>query len=224
MNGQIAVGWLIVEDLAMVLVLVLLPPLSEWLGGNPVSDMVGASHSLWWSLSIALVKISVFVAFMLIVGRRVFPWLLGYVAETGSRELFSLSVIAAAVGVAYGSAKLFGLSFALGAFFAGMLMRESHLSHRRRARVAAAQGCILGIVLRLGRHAVRPVHSYTLAVTSARRGCHHRLRQIAGFVRAGTRFPLPAEYRAHGVGGVGADRRVFIHINRAGHVAGAAAA
>ena len=130
MNGQIAVGWLIVEDLAMVLVLVLLPPLSEWLGGHPATDMVGASHSLWWSLSIALVKISVFVAFMLIVGRRVFPWLLGYVAETGSRELFSLSVIAAAVGVAYGSAKLFGVSFALGAFFAGMLMRESHLSHR----------------------------------------------------------------------------------------------
>jgi CPA2 family monovalent cation:H+ antiporter-2 len=130
MNGQIAVGWLIVEDLAMVLVLVLLPPLSEWLGGHPVSDMMGASHSLWWSLSIALVKISLFVAFMLVVGRRVFPWLLGYVAETGSRELFSLSVIAAAVGVAYGSAKLFGVSFALGAFFAGMLMRESHLSHR----------------------------------------------------------------------------------------------
>ncbi len=130
MNGQIAVGWLIVEDLAMVLVLVLLPPLSEWLGGHPANDMMGASHSLWWSLSIALMKISVFVAFMLIVGRRAFPWLLGYVAETGSRELFSLSVIAAAVGIAYGSARLFGVSFALGAFFAGMLMRESHLSHR----------------------------------------------------------------------------------------------
>jgi CPA2 family monovalent cation:H+ antiporter-2 len=130
MNGQIAVGWLIVEDLATVLVLVLLPPLSEWLGGHPVSDMMGASHSLGWSLSIALVKISLFIAFMLLVGRRVFPWLLGYVAETGSRELFSLSVIAAAVGIAYGSAKLFGVSFALGAFFAGMLMRESHLSHR----------------------------------------------------------------------------------------------
>jgi CPA2 family monovalent cation:H+ antiporter-2 len=130
MNGQIAVGWLIVEDLAMVLVLVLLPPLSEWLGGHAVSDMMGASHSLWWSLTIALVKISVFVLFMLVIGRRVFPWLLGYVAETGSRELFSLSVIATAVGIAYGSAKLFGVSFALGAFFAGMIMRESHLSHR----------------------------------------------------------------------------------------------
>ncbi|HEY8084937.1 MAG TPA: cation:proton antiporter, partial [Methylophilaceae bacterium] len=130
MNGQIAVGWLIVEDLATVLVLVLLPPLSEYLGGTAVSDIMVSTHTLWWSLTVALVKISVFIAFMLIVGRRVFPWLLGYVAETGSRELFSLSVIAAAVGVAYGSAKLFGVSFALGAFFAGMLMRESHLSHR----------------------------------------------------------------------------------------------
>lgn len=129
-NGQIAVGWLIVEDLAMVLVLVLLPPLAGWLGGGGELAAKGADPGLLETLMIALGKISIFVALMLVVGRRVFPWLLGYVASTGSRELFTLSVIAAAVGIAYGSAQLFGVSFALGAFLAGMVMRESHLSHR----------------------------------------------------------------------------------------------
>ena len=129
-NGRIAVGWLIVEDLAMVLVLVLLPPLAGWLGGGGEVAAKGIDRGLLETLMIALGKISIFVALMLVVGRRVFPWLLGYVAGTGSRELFTLSVIAAAVGIAYGSAQLFGVSFALGAFFAGMVMRESHLSHR----------------------------------------------------------------------------------------------
>ena len=131
-NGRIAVGWLIVEDLAMVLVLVLLPPLAGWLGGGTSGELAakGIDWGLLETLMIALGKISIFVALMLVVGRRVFPWLLGYVAGTGSRELFTLSVIAAAVGIAYGSAQLFGVSFALGAFFAGMVMRESHLSHR----------------------------------------------------------------------------------------------
>lgn len=129
-NGRIAVGWLIVEDLVMVLVLVLLPLLAGWLGGSGDLDERGGGRGLLETLMIALGKISIFVALMLVVGRRVFPWLLGYVADTGSRELFTLSVIAAAVGIAYGSAQLFGVSFALGAFFAGMVMRESHLSHR----------------------------------------------------------------------------------------------
>ena len=129
-NGRIAVGWLIVEDLAMILVLVLLPPLAGWLGGGGELAAKGIDRGLLETLLIALGKISIFVALMLVVGRRVFPWLLGYVAGTGSRELFTLSVIAAAVGIAYGSAQLFGVSFALGAFFAGMVMRESHLSHR----------------------------------------------------------------------------------------------
>ena len=131
LNGRIAVGWLIVEDLAMVLVLVLLPPLAGWLGGGAGDLAVkGVDQGLLETLMIALGKISIFVALMLVVGRRVFPWLLGYVAGTGSRELFTLCVIAVAVGIAYGSAQLFGVSFALGAFLAGMIMRESHLSHR----------------------------------------------------------------------------------------------
>jgi CPA2 family monovalent cation:H+ antiporter-2 len=130
-NGRIAVGWLVVEDLVMVLVLVLLPPLALWLGGNTeVAVEGGADRSLLTTLALTLGRISVFVALMLVVGKRLFPWLLWQIARTGSRELFTLCVIAAAVGIAYGSAELFGVSFALGAFFAGMVMRESPLSYR----------------------------------------------------------------------------------------------
>ncbi|PTR16636.1 Kef-type potassium/proton antiporter (CPA2 family) [Nitrosospira sp. Nsp2] len=130
-NGSIAVGWLIVEDLAMVLVLVLLPPLAGWMGvdpGHPTPDQ--SDSNLFTTLLITFGKVSVFVALMLIVGKRVFPKLLWHVASTNSQELFILSVIAVAIGIAYGSAMLFGVSFALGAFFAGMVMRESDLSHR----------------------------------------------------------------------------------------------
>jgi CPA2 family monovalent cation:H+ antiporter-2 len=124
-NGQIAVGWLIVEDLVMVLVLVLLPPLAPLLSGG--SDSVAGLAS---TLAITLAKVAAFIALMLVVGRRVFPRLLWLVARTGSRELFTLCVIAGAVSVAFASAKLFDVSFALGAFFAGMMMRESEFSHR----------------------------------------------------------------------------------------------
>ena len=124
-NGRIAVGWLVVEDLVTVLVLVLLPALSGILGGK--SDATG---SLWGTLAWTLFQVAAFVAFMLVVGRKLFPWFLWRVAKTGSRELFTLAVVAAAVGIAYGSSHLFGVSFALGAFFAGMVLRESELSHR----------------------------------------------------------------------------------------------
>jgi len=130
-NGSIAVGWLIVEDVAMVLVLVLLPPLADWLRGD-VSGATTDVSSLGLLISVLVTfgKVAIFIALMLIVGRRVFPRLLWYVASTNSNELFILSVIAVAIGIAYGSAMLFGVSFALGAFFAGMVMRESDLSHR----------------------------------------------------------------------------------------------
>ncbi|MGH6648640.1 YbaL family putative K(+) efflux transporter [Aquabacterium sp.] len=132
-NGRIAVGWLVVEDLVMVLVLVLLPAVAPMLGG--VQDAAhqaaaGAGQSVWMTLGLTLGKVATFIALMLVVGRRVFPKVLWLVAKTGSRELFTLCVIATAVGVAYGSAKLFDVSFALGAFFAGMMMRESEFSHR----------------------------------------------------------------------------------------------
>ncbi|MDR6216031.1 YbaL family putative K(+) efflux transporter [Paracidovorax wautersii] len=126
-TGRIAVGWLVVEDLAMVLVLVLLPPLGGWLGGTGSSE---APTHLWRTLGWTLLQVGGFVALMLVVGRRVFPWVLWQVARTGSRELFTLCVVAAAVSIAFGSAALFGVSFALGAFFAGMVMRESEFSHR----------------------------------------------------------------------------------------------
>jgi K+:H+ antiporter len=128
MNGRITVGWLVVQDLVMILVLVLLPPLSGALGAN-AGQGSGAS-GLGISLLITLGKALAFVAFMVLAGRRLLPQLLSLVARTGSRELFTLCVISAAVGVAYGASALFDVSFALGAFFAGMMMRESELSHR----------------------------------------------------------------------------------------------
>lgn len=129
-NGRIAVGWLVVEDLVCVLVLVLMPPLAGLLGGSAADAHGAGGGSLWGTLALTLAKVGAFVALMLVVGRRVFPRILWAVARTGSRELFTLCVVAAAVGVAYGSAKLFGVSFALGAFFAGMMMRESDFAHR----------------------------------------------------------------------------------------------
>ncbi|WP_019906596.1 YbaL family putative K(+) efflux transporter [Methylobacterium sp. 77] len=133
-KGRIAVGWLIVEDLAMVLALVLLPALAPSLGGT--GD--GAAHhvgdgNIWLTLALTLAKVAVFTLVMLVGGRRVVPWLLDQAARTGSRELFTLAVLALALGIAFGSAELFGVSFALGAFFAGMVLAESDLSHQAAA-------------------------------------------------------------------------------------------
>ncbi|MDQ2674232.1 MAG: cation:proton antiporter, partial [Chloroflexota bacterium] len=130
-NGRIAVGWLVVEDLVVVLVLVLLPALAPLMGGT--TDGAGhgtTSGPLWLTLAATLGKVGLFIALMLVAGRRLLPSFLWRVARTGSRELFTLAVISAAVGVAYAAARLFTVSFALGAFFAGMMMRESPLSHR----------------------------------------------------------------------------------------------
>lgn len=128
MNGRIAVGWLVVEDLATVLVLVLLPPLAGILGGEAPST--GGNQEIWIAIAKTLLEVCAFIGLMMIVGRKVIPWLLWHIAATGSRELFTLSVVAAAIGIAYGAALLFSVSFALGAFFAGMVMRESEFSHR----------------------------------------------------------------------------------------------
>lgn len=134
-RGRIAVGWLIVEDIVMVLTLVLLPPLAGLLGG--VSPINAEDRSLvmwlglgqiWGTLTIIGVKLIAFLTLMLVVGRKLIPWLLHHVAHSGSRELFRLSVLAIALGIAFGASSLFGVSFALGAFFAGMVMAESPLS------------------------------------------------------------------------------------------------
>jgi K+:H+ antiporter len=123
-DGQIAVGWLVVEDLAMVLALVLLPALAG------AAAHSGASGSMGLALAVTVGKLVLFVAFMLVAGVRLFPWLLRRVEKTGSRELFTLAAIALALGVAFGAARLFGVSFALGAFFAGVVINESELSRR----------------------------------------------------------------------------------------------
>jgi monovalent cation:H+ antiporter-2, CPA2 family len=125
-RGRIAVGWLIVEDLAMVLTLVLLPALAPVLAAGATLSL----FALVLPIAITLGKVTAFVAIMLVVGKRLIPWVLHYVAHTGSRELFRLSVLAIALGVAFGAATLFDVSFALGAFFAGMILSESELSQR----------------------------------------------------------------------------------------------
>ncbi|OZI23924.1 potassium transporter Kef [Bordetella genomosp. 9] len=126
-DGRIAVGWLIVEDLAMVAALVLIPALSGVLGGREDN---GANTSLWMILGLTALKVAAFVVVMLVIGRRVIPWLLERVVYTGNRELFRLGVLACALGIAYGATALFDVSFALGAFFAGMVMAESEFSQR----------------------------------------------------------------------------------------------
>lgn len=132
-RGKIAVGWLIVEDLAMVLALVLIPAVADVLNGGQGSGGPLATQfdlGLWGVIGLTFAKVIAFIAFMLIVGRRVIPWVLHWVAHTGSRELFRLAVLAIALGVAFMAASLFGVSFALGAFFAGMILSESPLSQR----------------------------------------------------------------------------------------------
>jgi monovalent cation:H+ antiporter-2, CPA2 family len=126
-NGRIAVGWLIVQDLVMVLVLVLLPTIAGLVEGN---GSVGGTHDWGFAIALTLAKVVAFIVVMAVAGRRILPRVLWAVSRTGSRELFTLCVVAAAVGMAYVAASLFDVSFALGAFFAGMMMRESELSHR----------------------------------------------------------------------------------------------
>ncbi len=137
-EGRVAMGWLVVQDLVMVIVLVMIPPLSGLLGGVTPALEPGAAAEVarlgiapvWAAMLTTLAKVAAFVVLMLVVGKRVIPWGLHYVAHTGQRELFRLSVLAIALGVAYGSALFFGVTFSLGAFFAGMVMAESTLANR----------------------------------------------------------------------------------------------
>lgn len=124
-RGQIAIGWLIVEDLAMVLALVLLPAAAGIMGNNDASI-----SQLLLELGLTIGKVIAFILIMIIIGRRVIPWILSRTASTGSRELFTLCVLVLALGIAYAAVTIFDASFALGAFFAGMVLNESELSHR----------------------------------------------------------------------------------------------
>ncbi len=135
-DGRIAIGWLVVEDLVMVLCLVLLPALGGSGGAHPGGALPA---NLWVAVGVILGKVIAFVGLILVIGGRVFPWLLKRVESTGSRELFTLAVIALSLGVAFGSAELFGVSLALGAFFAGMVIHESDLSHRAATEMLPLQ-------------------------------------------------------------------------------------
>jgi len=129
-DGKLAVGWLVVEDLVMILVLVLLPVVASLLSETVPNNAAAATPNVWLSVAVTLLKVLAFIALMLVVGKRLLPWVLQKVAMTQSRELFNLAVIAVALGVAFLAAEVFDVSFALGAFFAGMMLRESDLSHR----------------------------------------------------------------------------------------------
>ena len=135
-RGRIAIAWLVMEDIAMVLVLVLLPILAEINSGG--TENMTATDILWLVL-LTLGKVTVFATLMLVVGRRVIPWLLERVEQTAARDLFTLAVLAIALGIAYGSALLFGVSLALGAFFAGVVLNESALSHKAGADILPFQ-------------------------------------------------------------------------------------
>jgi CPA2 family monovalent cation:H+ antiporter-2 len=132
MGGRIAVGWLVVQDFVTLLALVLLPPFAEIIGSAKTSaGAAGAGHSsLWLTVGHTLLLVVAFVVLMFVVGKRVLPWLLWQVAKTGSRELFTLAVVTTAIGIALGAASFFNVSFALGAFVAGSVMRKSEFSHR----------------------------------------------------------------------------------------------
>ena len=161
-TGASRSGWLIVEDLVTVLALVLLPALAAALGAQRPAAAGAAAHapaaggSLLATLAITLLKVVAFVVVMLVGGRRVVPWLLGPGRRHRSRELFTLAVLAIALGIAVGAAALFDVSFALGAFFAGVIVSESDFSHEAADERAAAAGRLRGAVLRLGRDALRP--------------------------------------------------------------------
>jgi monovalent cation:proton antiporter-2 (CPA2) family protein len=210
-DGRIAIGWLIVQDLAMVLVLVLLPALAGSSEGHPpqsaprvLGDGVGVT------LALTVAKVAAFVGLVLVVGTRLVPWLLEQVARTGSRELFTLSVLATALGIAYGSAELFGVSFALGAFFAGVVLSESDLSHQAAAdslplRDASAVLFFVSVgmlfdpmILVSSRARCSPLcstRSCSWQRSGARRGCRRGRLSGRGWSGRATRSPARASVR-----------------------------
>ncbi len=132
-DGRVAVGWLVVEDLLVVIALVLLPALLDALGAGAAGSAPVATSTVIKTVLFTLVKMATFIVLMGVVGRRAVPWLLTHVARSGSRELFTLAVLAVSLGVAVGASMLFGVSFALGAFVAGVVISESDLSYRAGA-------------------------------------------------------------------------------------------
>ena len=204
-HGKIAVGWVVVEDLGIVVVLVLLPPLAPVLGGT-----AGASgDDLVLRLAVTLAKVALFGVLMIAVGTRVIPWLLEQVARTGHRELFTLAVLVVALGVAVVAAFAFEVSLALGAFLAGVAISESDLSHQAAARGAAAARRLRGALLRFGRHALRSdLHRARAAARCGGRRAD-RDPQVARGVGHHPGSRLPDSDRAHRRRWPRPDRRVL---------------
>ena len=206
-RGRIAVGWLIVEDLAMVLALVLLPALAPIFKGDAGASVL----ALAWPVGLTLAKVAAFVAVMLIVGKRIIPWILHTMAHTGSRELFRLSVLVIALGAAYWSAELFGVSFALGAFFAGMILSESELSQRAAQETLPLRDAFAVLFFASVGMLFNPAIVLTAPLAAARHHLHHRDRQVARGVRDRAPVRPFQPDRADDLGQPRADRRVLLH-------------
>lgn len=218
-RGQIAIGWLIVEDLVMVLTLVLLPAVA----GMVEKGDVGIA-SLTVDMGITIGKVVAFIAIMMLVGRRLVPWIMARSAATGSRELFTLSVLALALGIAFGAVELFDVSFALGAFFAGMVLNESELSHRAAHDTLPLRDAFAVLFFCFRRHVVRSVSLDSTAAGGVGDACHYRLWQIDRCVFPGAFVRPLAANRADHCRQPGANRRVRLYSRRARHGAQPAAA
>ena len=223
--GRVAVGWLIVEDLAMVLALVMLPTLATTLGGQ----VPGAEHgveptdltSMALVVAITLAKVVAFTLLAMLVGPRVVPWVLIQAARTGSRELFTLAVLAIAMGIAFGASSAFGVSFALGAFFAGVIMSESQLSHRAAENSLPLQNAFsvlffvsIGMLFDpwvLVQHPIEVLITVLLIVVV----------QVSHRGRGGAVASLSRRHGAPGRSQPVSDRRVLLHPCSAGRRAGA---
>ena len=211
-NGQIAVGWLVVEDLVMVLVLVLLPALAGLLGAADAAPHAAASTGeVWRTVGLTLVKVTAFIVLMLVAGRRVLPRVLWWAARTGSRELFTLTVVAVAVGVAFGAAKLFDVSFALGAFFAGMMMRESEFSHRAADESLPLRDAFSVLFFVSVGMLFEPAVIWTQPAKLLATIAIVMVGKTIAAVAPGPAVPLPAQHRPDRRREPGADRRVLVH-------------
>ena len=169
-TGHIAVGWLVVEDIFTVLVLVMLPAVFGGTGGS----------SLGMALAVAALKIGLLIAVALPIGGRVIPWLLTKVAATGSRELFTLTVLVVALGIAVGSSQLFGVSVALGAFLAGLVVGRSDFSLRAANDALPMRDAFAVLFFVCGGDDVRPALPALGPAGGARDARHRHARQAAG--------------------------------------------
>ena len=217
-NGRIAIGWLIVEDLAMVLTLVLLPAFAEAFGGRAAMQPTPRPGTgLLAILGITFAKVAAFLAILLLIGPRVLPWMLKQVARTGSRELFTLCVLAVALGIAFGAAELFGVSFALGAFFAGMVLHESDLSHKAAANSLPLQDAFAVLFF----VSVGMLFDPLIIVREPLMVAAVLLLIVIGKSLVALAIVLalgyPVEHRAHRLRLAGSDRRILLHPRRARH-------